>query len=209
MQIVLERDQIQRTVSIGHSVKKNGAPRGVRWSVDEYYKMYELGLFQGRRVQLIRGEIIEMAPMGTPHSTAVRLVISCLRKIFGEGFVVDGQLPLRLGNLDEPEPDVAIIEGTIRDFSEVHPYTARLIVEIADSSLKLDRGRKAELYAENGIEEYWILNLRGRCLEVHRLPGIDENSAFRYAEITILKGSDFVCPLAQPKCEIKITDMLP
>ena len=87
MQTVREQNQIGHTFSNGSKVKKNGAPHGIRWSVDEYYKMDELGLFTGRRVQLIRGEIIEMAPRGTPHSTAVRLVVSCLRKVFGDGFV--------------------------------------------------------------------------------------------------------------------------
>ena len=208
MQTVLERNQIRQEISNGHTVKKNEAPHGIRWSVDEYYKMFELGLFQGRRVQLIRGEIIEMAPMGTPHSTAVRLVAECLRKIFAEGFVVDSQLPLRLGKHDEPEPDVAIIEGDIRDFTDAHPFTARLVVEVADSSLKLDRGRKVELYAENGIEEYWIVNLKQRQLEVYRKP-VTEGDASDYTEKIILTGDEFVSPLERPNSKLKIADMLP
>ncbi len=208
MQTVREQNQIGHTFSNGSGVKKNGAPHGIRWSVDEYYKMDELGLFQGRRVQLIRGEIIEMAPMGTPHSTAVRLVVSCLRKVFGDGFVIDSQLPLRLGNLDEPEPDVAVIEGDIRDFTDIHPFTARLIVEVADSSLKLDRGRKAELYAENGIEEYWIVNLKQRQLEVFRKPIVDDETA-NYAEKLIITEEGFVSPPERPNSKLKVRDMLP
>ena len=208
MQTVREQNQIGHKFSNGSGVKKNGAPHGIRWSVDEYYKMDELGLFQGRRVQLIRGEIIEMAPMGTPHSTAVRLAVSCLRKVFGAGFVIDSQLPLRLGKLDEPEPDVAVIEGDIRDFADAHPVTARLIVEVADSSLKLDRGRKAELYAENGIEEYWIVNLKQRQLEVFRKPIVDDETA-DYAEKLILTEEGFVSPRERPNSKLKVRDMLP
>ena len=182
MQTVREQNQIGHTFSNGFGVKKNGAPHGIRWSVDEYYKMDELGLFQGRRVQLIRGEIIEIAPMGTPHSTAVRLVASCLRKVFGDGFVIDSQLPLRLGKFDEPEPDVATIEGDIRDFTDAHPFTARLIVEVADSSQ--------------------------RQLEVFRKPIMDGETS-DYAEKLIITEHDFVSPLARPNSKFKVRDMLP
>ena len=208
MQTVLEQTKTRHEISNGSKVKKNGVPHVIRWSVDEYYKMDEAGMFQGRRVQLIGGEIIEMAPMGTTHSTAVRLVVSCLRKVFGDGFVVDSQLPLGLGKFDEPEPDVAIIEGDIRDFTNVHPSTARLIIEVADSSLKLDRGQKVGLYAENGIAEYWILNLKQRQLEVFRKPVFDGETA-DYTERLIIAEDDFVSPSERPDSRLKVKDMLP
>ena len=208
MQTVLERKSSRQALSNGHKFKKNGAPHGIRWSVDEYYQMYKAGLFEGRRVQLIRGEIIEMAPMGTAHSTAVRLVVTCLRKVFGDGFVVDSQLPLRLGRHDEPEADIAVIEGDIRDFTDTPPATARLIVEVADTSLKLDRGRKVELYAENGIEEYWIVNLKQRQLEVYRKPIVEGDTA-DYADRLTVTEEEFVSPRGRPNSKLKVREMLP
>jgi Uma2 family endonuclease len=79
-------------------------------------------------------------------------------------------MPLRLGADSVPEPDVAVVRGAIRDFAKAHPRFAEVIVEVADSTLALDRGRKRSLYAANGIPEYWIVNLPGDCVEVHRRP---------------------------------------
>ena len=208
MEAVLERKKSKPLSTNGFKSLKNGVPHGIRWTVDEYYKMYDAGLFQGRRVQLIGGEIIEMAPMGTPHSTAIRLVLACLKGIFGDGFLIDSQLPLRLGKQDEPEPDIYVVKGEIRDFLDNHPITATLVVEIADSSLKFDRGRKVALYAENHIAEYWIVNFEERQLEVYRKPSGEGGSA-NYAEKIVVSENDSIAPLSMPKSKIKVADMLP
>ncbi len=180
-----------------------------RWTKDEYYKLAELGFFQEKRVELIDGEIIEMAPMKSPHATSVSLLNSELRKFFDKGFNVRSQLPLSFGKANEPEPDLAIVKGEIRDYAKSHPKKAELVVEVSDATLSYDRNRKASLYAENKIQDYWILNLNGRCLEVYRKPKKDKKIGFIYSERTIFTEEDTVSPLADPKAKIKIADILP
>jgi len=208
MESVLERSYSKPKVA-RKAIKTNGAPRAYKWTVDEYYKLGELGLFDGKRVQLINGEIIEMSPMKSPHATSVRLVYEILRGIFAKGYEIRMQLPMSFSKMDEPEPDVAVVDGSILDYAEGHPKTARLLVEVSDSSLRLDRTRKRDLYAENGVQEYWILNLKQRCLEVHRHPVNDVNVGFTYTKTFVVEENDFVAPLAMQKSKVKVLDMLP
>lgn len=209
MEPVLERNYTRPRIVTDPPVSTNGAPKPYRWTVSEYYQMGDLGFFDGKRVELIRGEIIQMAPMKTPHATSVRLILDALRKIFGKGYQVDSQLPLSLGKSDEPEPDVAVVEGSVRDFSNLHPRSAKLIVEVSDSTLRFDRATKAELYAENNIDEYWIVNIKERCIEVYRRPVTDKNFGFAFTEIIVVREGESVSPLAKPKAKIKVADILP
>ncbi len=207
MDSVLERSHAKPKVA-RRATMTNGAPKPYKWTVEEYYKLGELGLFYGKRVQLIRGEIIEMSPMKTPHASSVCLVYEILRAIFSTGFLIRTQLPMSFSRIDEPEPDIAVVEGTVADYFDAHPKSATLLVEVADSSLRLDRTKKRELYAENGIQDYWILNLKQRCLEVHRHPVNDASGRFTYAETFVVLEQDFVTPLEMPKSKIRVADML-
>ena len=137
-----------------------------------------MGFFEGKRVELIEGEIIEMAPMGSPHATGIGLLAELLRETFGKGFHLRTQAPLDVSDISQPEPDVALFRGGIRDFSLAHPKTALIVAEVSNSSLSLDRTIKSGLYARRSIEEYWILNLKDRCLEVYRRPVEDPNLGF-------------------------------
>lgn len=190
------------------AVAEDAFPR-YKWTVDEYYKLGDLGFFDGKRVELIRGEIHEMAPMRTPHATAVRRLLEKLARIFKVGFVIDSQLPLGLSATNEPEPDIAVISGDIRDFADTHPKSAMLVVEVSDSTLAFDRIAKAALYAEFGIEEYWIVNIKERQLEVYRKPSKKSAKEFYYAEQTIYRQDQSVATLAKPKSKIKVADILP
>lgn len=180
-----------------------------RWTRQDYYKMAELGFFRGKRVELIEGEIIEMSPMKTAHATAVRLIIDALKEVFASGFVIDSQLPMSFGKASEPEPDVAVVKGEIRDFVAAHPKTAALVVEVSDSTLRYDQTKKAGVYAKSKIREYWILNLQNRCLEVYRRPIQDKKLGFVYTEIQILTEKDSVAPLVKSESKIKVADLLP
>ena len=122
--------------------------------------MGEMGLFDGIRVELIEGEIIEMPAIGSRHFTSVLLTSRALQKAFGGGQLVVPQNGFDAGPRSEPQPDVAVYEGNIRDFTDALPTTALLVVEVADSTLRSDRDKKARLYASRGIAEYWIVNLR-------------------------------------------------
>ncbi len=180
-----------------------------KWTQKEYYRMADLGFFDGKRVELIEGEIIEMAPMKTAHSTALDLAAQILAKIFTEQFIVRTQMPISFSKTSEPEPDIMIVQGGIRDFSNSHPTTAELIVEVSDSTLRYDRTVKAALYARNNIGEYWILNLKDSVLEVHRQPKKDKNLGFIYGEKVIYTDGEEVSPLNRPEIKIKIADILP
>jgi len=185
-------------------------PHVHQWTRDEYYKMAEAGLLDGKHVELIEGQVIEMSPMGSPHITAVTLTGDVLREVFRVGYFVRIQGPFDLGELSEPEPDVAVIAGKVRDYADAHPTTAVLIVEVADTSLAYDRTTKVSLYAKAGIEDYWIVNLIERQLEVYRHPTVDaaQPYGFGYAEITTLRAAERVVPLAMPQASITVADLL-
>lgn len=183
---------------------RDAEPRVHKWTKDEYYRMSESGFFDGKRVELIEGEIIEMASMNAAHATTVRLTFAALRQIFAEGYVVDSQLPFNLGETSEPEPDATVIKGGLRDFIHAHPRDAVLIVEVSDSTLRYDRTIKQRLYAQHQIQEYWIVNINQRCLEVYRRPIGDA-----YTEIFVFYEQDRVSPAAKPDAQIAVRDLLP
>lgn len=185
-------------------------PRPYKWTRDEYYRIADLGLLVGRRVQLIDGEIIEMSPQGNPHYVSLSLVTQALERAFGAGYWIRAQGPLALFGNSEPEPDVAVVKGNPRTLTG-HPSFAELIVEVSDTSLSLDLGRKAALYASAGIADYWAVDLQGRRLIVHRQPTADAGAPLghRYADIRALAPTDSVAPLAKPDAVIPVADLLP
>ena len=175
------------------------------WSRSEYERMAEAGIFEpGVRMELIDGEILDMAPQGTRHFTAIRLIEDALRAIFGDGWDIRTQGPLAIDDRSEPEPDVALVRGTPRDFRDAHPDSASLVVEVADTSLGFDRLRKKRLYARTGIQEYWIVDLGAGQLEIYRRPEGDD-----YAEKRILGSGDQISPLAAPDSQLAVSDLLP
>jgi Uma2 family endonuclease len=186
-------------------------PKIHRWSRDEYYKMGSMGFFEGKRVELIEGQVFEMSPIYEPHATAVTLADDVLREVFGKGWVVRVQNPLSVGEDSDPQPDLAVIAGKARDFKDAHPSTAALIAEIADSSLYYDRNTKASLYAKTAVADYWIINLQERQVEIHRQPVADEQAeyGFSYADIHTFKEGDLISPLAKPEAVIAVRDLLP
>lgn len=211
MNPTIERETIQPAQPNLKASEKNGDPQPLRWTRVEYYRMAELGFFDNKRVELIGGEIVEMSPMKTAHATAISLVIEVLRNLFDKNFVVRGQLPLSFSKTDEPEPDVAVVEGNIRDFIESHPAKSVLIIEISDTTRNYDQTRKASLYAKNKIQDYWIVNLKDRRLEIYRRPIKDKNAfyGFSYGEIQILTEKDSIAPLAKANAKIKVSELMP
>ena len=179
-----------------------------RWTREEYDRMVEVGLLApDSHVQLIEGEILQMAPPGAPHSTAVGLVQDVLEAVFaGTNSQVRVQQPVRIGADSEPEPDVAIVKGRRLDYLEMHPAASdvALVVEVADTSIGLDRRRKARLYARAGIPEYWIVALPERILEVFTGP-----SPAGYAQRTVLQSGDTVSPVAKRDAKIEVASLLP
>lgn len=183
---------------------RGAAPRPFRWMRAQYYEMGELGWFDERRVELIGGEIIEMAPIGSEHAVAVVLAQKAVEQVFTGDYHVRSQAPLAFEESSEPEPDVAVVRGAIRDYSAAHPTQAALIIEVSDATLNFDRTTKARLYARAGIAEYWIVNLRARQLETFRAP---HNG--KYGETRVLAENENVSPLAAPDVTIQVADLLP
>lgn len=185
-------------------------PQPRRWSRQEYYALAELGWFQGQRVELIEGEIWEMSPQHEPHFQVILLAGDVLRDAFGPGHTIRPQGPLSLGAISDPEPDLAVVSGSARDYVG-HPTTALLVVEVSESSLAFDRSHKASLYAFAGIQDYWIVNLVARQLEVYRdpIPDAQERHGFRYDDVTTLREGDTISPLAAPRAVVRVADLLP
>lgn len=179
-----------------------------RWTRLEYERMVERGVFQpDDRIELIDGRLVVKEPQDPDHFTAIMLVVDVLRNAFGAGWLVRSQGAIALDDRSEPEPDISVVRGSAREYRAAHPAQAVLVVEVSKSRLRFDRARKAALYARNGVEDYWIVNIVDRVLEVHRDPVRGRHPVYR--SIRTLQPDETVTPLAAPAARILIADLLP
>jgi Uma2 family endonuclease len=159
---------------MGETLERPQAPARHRLDVDAYYKMAEAGILTREdRVELIDGEIIDMNPIGSPHAALVKRLNRLFARAAAEGMVlVSVQDPLRLDAYNEPEPDLMLLRPRADDYQANHPGAADvlLLIEVSDSSLAYDRGRKLALYAKFGVPEVWIVDLAGAAIEIYRQP---------------------------------------
>jgi hypothetical protein len=151
------------------------------------------------------------APQSAAHYTAIQKTARALAAIFGSGWEVRTQGPIRLDDGSEPEPDVTVVPGSPDDYCSRHPSRPTLTVEVAESSLEIDRISKGSLYARAWLAEYWVLNLTDRVLEVYRKPVGDPSAPFgwRYAQRDVLAASARATPLAAPGSSIVVAALLP
>ncbi|HEY9620777.1 MAG TPA: Uma2 family endonuclease [Crinalium sp.] len=178
-----------------------------RWTVEDYHRMSELGILDAdERTELIAGQIILMAAKGTPHVTALQLLANALRDRLGNAAVIRTQDPIQLDDFSEPEPDLVIAQGTVLDYAAHHPRPDQiyLVVEVADSTLKQDCEIKDKLYAQAGITDYWVLDLKNRQLHIFRNP-----TPIGYTSHLILTEPNQVSPLAFPELSLSLNDILP
>ena len=183
-----------------------------RFTRAEYDRLIELGIFQpGEEIELIGGELIVAEPQGAAHYTAIVKSTRALQAAFGPGWYVRAEGPIGLDDDSEPEPDVAVVPGEPDDYSRAHPSRPVLTLEVAESSLANDRGRKGSLYARAGLADYWVLNLIERVAEVYRDPVVDATAPFgwRYARLEVFDASARVSPLAKPDSSVRVADLLP
>ena len=183
-----------------------------RWSRPEYARLIEHGVLdEDDPVELIDGLLLVKEPQHSSHRTAVLLAGRALERAFGEGWFVQTQSPISLGARSEPEPDVCVVRGPPRDYVDAHPSRPALVVEVAQSGLRLARGRKAALYARARIADYWIVNLVDRVLEIYREPARPGPARRRwgYASIETLDANATIAPLAVPSATIRVADLLP
>ena len=152
-----------------------------------------------------------MSPIGPERATSVTAADDVLRDVFGKGWVVRVQSPLALGEQSDPQPDIAVVAGSRRDYRKAHPTTAVLIVEVADTTVDYDGKVKASLYAKADIPDYWLLNIGAHRLEVYRDPQPDPTKpyGFGYATALNLKAGESIAPLAKPGAKSLVNDLLP
>ena len=178
-----------------------------RWTAEQYLRLVDQGVLgPDDRVELLEGVIVAMAPQNEPHAAGVRRVARALFQAVGDRAVVQVQLSLISGRRSVPEPDAAVLPGTIADYDRTHPRTALLVVEVADTSLKQDRLTKRAIYAAAGIPEYWIVNVRDDCVEVRRGP---EPGSRRYTSTAIARRGEGIELVALPGVAIVVDDLLP
>ena len=148
------------------------APTDVRgrYTIDEYFDLERQGVLgPDDRVELLEGVVVSMSPPSPWHDSIVNCVDEALQRAVGSRAAVRCQSTLILQR-SAPQPDVAVVAGTIHDYFEKHPTTALLVVECADTSLPQDRLSKSRIYAVAGIPEYWIVSRRDDAVEVFRDP---------------------------------------
>jgi Uma2 family endonuclease len=197
------------THTIKHTVKTASAKPVVhRWTRKQYLRMSELGWFAGSRVQLIDGRIIDIPAQKNAHYCGVEQAKKLLEDAFGPKYWVRAQATLSLGPRSVPDPDVAVVPGPRRT-NAAYPTTALLVVEVSDSTLWLDRNRKAAVYAKAGLGDYWVVNLVDRQVEVHRDPVMRPASGARarYTNVQIFKPGEFIVPLAAPGARVPVADL--
>ena len=170
-------------------------------SVADYHRLGEFN-GNGRRTELIRGIVIEKMSKSPVHSTIVALLYRLLLARVSAGLTVRQEQPLTLKD-SEPEPDIAIVRGTERDFLESHPSTAELVIEVALTNPALDQ-ENASLYAEASVKEYWILLGKERRVEVYRRP---QNG--RFQEQLVVGPNDTLECAALREARLKVSELLP
>ena len=166
-----------------------------KFTLDEYHRLIDWGFFAGKeRVELIRGEIIQMSPKKTPHSVCNSLLWKALYDLIGNQAEIRVQEPIFIDSNNEPEPDLVIAVKQDDNYLSSHPtpQDILLVIEISDSTLKYDQETKLSLYAEAGINNYWIFNLGDRHLEVYQQPFQDHQGKFAYRSKQIILAAETV-----------------
>ena len=190
-------------------------PPRKRWNRAECDALEAAGILDQQRLELIEGELIDKMPKNRPHVDALALLIGWLIQVFGSRHV-NSEAPIDVAPEDnptnEPQPDLIVLRREYSGFRSVRPQPkdVDLVVEIADSSLTFDINVKAALYARAGIVDYWVLDLPGRRLIVHRNPIVDRNPrAGRYASVTSYDENESVAPLSAPNSPFPVQEVFP
>lgn len=175
-----------------------------KWSLEDYHRMIAAGILADRRVELLKGDIVEMAIEGEPHAYSRNEADEYLTGLLGDRAKVRQDSPVTLPNDSEPEPDIAIVQRLGREYRSHHPYPENIfwLIEYAESSLAKDLEIKSKIYAEAGIPEYWVVNLKTMQLIVFRDPQNGEYTS----QQTFISG--MISPLAFPDVAIEIPAIL-
>lgn len=175
-------------------------------NLDEWRRLGEANIFPPEsRIELINGEILDMAPIGFNHAGHIIRLLNFFATRIANKALINAQNPLQLGDLSEPEPDFMLLKPNTDYYSSRHPTAddILLLIEVSDTSLQFDQNQKLRLYALHNIPEYWLLNLNDVCLEVYRKPNGEV-----YAEKTTLYPGDSVTLSQLTDISIQVADIL-
>lgn len=175
-----------------------------KWTLAEYHQLVATGILDDRRVELLRGELAEMSPEGEVHAYSSDEAGEYLARKLGDRARVRHAKPITLPNASEPEPDLAVVQRLGREYLTHHPYPENIywVAEYSKTSLEKDLEVKTKIYAEAGIQEYWVINLKLMTLIVFREPEAGEYGSRQ----TLKAGSLF--PLAFPELELDVSAIL-
>jgi len=177
------------------------------YDIESYFSLVERGLVDPEdHIELLEGVIVASPPQSPLHSSVILCVDAALRAAIGPRALIRTQMPLVVRPRSAPEPDLAVVRGTPVDYRNEHPASALLVVEVAESSLPQDRLSKSRIYAQAGVIEYWIVNLRDRHLEVHTLPDPERRV---YSAIRIFVCGETVELQALPGAVVAVSDLFP
>lgn len=182
-------------------------PQRKKWTREECQALERAGVADLERYELIEGELLRKMSKNLPHMRALRLLLTMLESAFGANFVIP-EATIDVSPEDNPtswpEPDAVVLTCSVRDIRErIAAGDIQLVVEVSDSSLTFDLNEKAGLYARAGIPEYWVLDLNGRRLIVHRNP-----QAGKYQSLTVYSADESVASLADPSSFVRVGDLL-
>jgi Uma2 family endonuclease len=183
-----------------------------RFTLDEYHRLGELGFFhEDDRIELIRGEIIQMSAKGTAHETCLRNLLRELPKLVGDRATLQTQAPIILPSVSEPEPDFAIVQNRDDNYLSQHPTPndVLLVMEVADSSLDYDQDVKIPLYAEARISDYWILNLFDNQLETYSEPYQNGQGKYGYKNKRIILPNQVIALPCFPDLSLDLAKVFP
>ncbi len=177
-----------------------------RFTVAEYERMAEAGVFgPDERIELLDGEVVEMAPIGPPHSSRVDRCNAYVGRAFGVGVIIRVQNPLHLSDLSMPEPDLTVLGHRDDFYGTRHPTVADvlLLIEVGDTSARFDREVKLPLYATAAVVEVWLLDVKARTVSVCTDP--HEGT---YRSIVQVGPGEILRPIALPNAAIAAADVL-
>lgn len=180
-------------------------PTTAKWILEDYHRMIAAGILDGRHVELLNGEIVEMVPEGEPHAYLSDEAGEYLVYLLGNQAKVRQGKPITLPQSNsEPEPDIAVVQRLGRAYRDHHPYPENIfwLIEYSNSSLNKDLEIKSKIYAAAGIPEYWIVNLQAMQLIVFRAPTVE---GYQSKE-TLTQGE--ISPLAFPGIAVSVEQLL-
>ena len=171
-----------------------------KWTIEQYHQLVNAGMLIDRRVELLEGNIIEIAPEGMPHAVYCGDAVDYLKLLLGDRAKVREAHPITLPNDSEPEPDIAVVKPSSTRYLDHHPYPEDIfwLVEYADSTLVKDVNIKQKIYAQAGIIEYWIVNLQALEFLVFR----GTNGTSYETETRLVTGN--ISPLSFPDIKVEV-----